>query len=129
MTVVFTSPRGRSRRASADAELLAWQVGAIGLPLPVREFKFHDNRQWRFDVAWPDRRLAIEIEGGAFTPGGSRHTRGAGFRRDLEKYVEATLAGWTVVRILPEHIEKGMAIGWVERLLTGRGPSPKEDRT
>jgi very-short-patch-repair endonuclease len=61
------------------------------------EFKFHPTRKWRADFAHLDSRTLIEIEGGIFTNG--RHTRGAGYAADLEKYLEATLAGWRVVRL------------------------------
>jgi very-short-patch-repair endonuclease len=68
-----------------------------------REFKFHPTRKWRADFAHLDSRTLIEIEGGIFTNG--RHTRGAGYAADLEKYLEATLAGWRVVRLGPRELK------------------------
>ena len=31
---------------------------------PVREYIFHPKRKWRFDFYFPERKLAVEIEGG-----------------------------------------------------------------
>jgi len=61
-----------------------------------REYKFHPVRKWRFDFADPHGKVAVEIEGGAFS--GGRHTRGAGFIADCEKYNAAILMGWRVFR-------------------------------
>lgn len=71
-----------------------------GIPAPVAEYRFHKTRKWRFDYAWPDIKVALEIEGGVWT--GGRHTRGAGFLRDIEKYNAAAVAGWTVLRCTPD---------------------------
>jgi hypothetical protein len=73
----------------------------------VAEYRFHSRRRWRFDWAWPSARVALEIEGGAWTQG--RHTRGAGFVADMEKYNAATLAGWRVLRVTPQQFENGEA--------------------
>lgn len=72
-----------------------------GLPTPERNYLFAKaiGRKWAFDLAWPDRMLAIEIEGGIWTQG--RHTRGRGFEGDIAKYNQATLMGWAVLRITP----------------------------
>lgn len=93
------------------------QCQAVGLPKPEAELRFHPSRRWRFDWAWPDYAVALEVEGGAFLVGGGRHSRGAGFRKDTEKYAEATILGWRVLRVLPEQITNGQALGWVERLI------------
>ena len=73
-----------------------WNLLAEDLPEPVTEYKFHPKRKWRMDVAWPDYRLCVELEGGVHN--GGRHTRGAGFEADAEKYNAAAVMGWTVLR-------------------------------
>jgi hypothetical protein len=79
-----------------------------GLPAgAVAEFRFHPTRRWRFDWAWPSQKVALEIEGGAWTRG--RHTRGKGFVRDMEKYNQAVLLGWRVLRVTPKQVTSGEA--------------------
>lgn len=64
-----------------------------------REYRFDKSRRWRADFAWLEARLLIEIEGGIWNRG--RHLTPAGFIRDAEKYLAATLQGWTVIRLAP----------------------------
>ena len=66
------------------------------------EYRFHPTREWRFDFAVPARRVAIEVEGGAFT--GGRHIRPDGYLRDMEKYNEAATTGWLLIRVLPAEL-------------------------
>lgn len=94
------------------------QCGLAGLPVPVPEYPFHKTRQWRFDWAWLAEHIALEIEGGAFVQG--RHTRGRGFENDLVKYAEAAIDGWTVLRVTPDMVSDGRALGWLERLIASR---------
>lgn len=63
----------------------------------LREYKFHPKRQWRFDFAFPNQKVAIEYEGGVFLPK-ARHTSSLGYSKDVEKYREAVLLGWKVLR-------------------------------
>ena len=84
-----------------------------GLPASEREYTFAPPRRWRFDFAWPQHKLAVEIEGGSWTLG--RHTRGEGFRNDCEKYNEAVLLGWSVLRFTPDMIESGYAVKTVRK--------------
>lgn len=69
------------------------------LPMPEAEYRFAAPRRWRFDYAWPDHRIALEVEGGVWT--GGRHTRGKGFLGDMEKYNRAAVDGWRVLRTTP----------------------------
>lgn len=79
---------------------------AVGLS-PVAEYKFCPGRQWRFDWALPDLKIAIEQEGGIWTRG--RHTRGAGWLRDAEKYNCAAAMGWRLFRFSPQQFQSGEA--------------------
>ncbi len=73
-----------------------------GLPTPIEEFQFHFTRQWRFDFAWPVRRIALEVEGGVWI--GGAHNRGKGFAKDMEKYNAAACDGWRVLRVQPKDL-------------------------
>lgn len=92
---------------------LAFQIRAVGLPAPEREYRFHDKRRWRADFAWPDAKLIVEVEGAIWT--GGRHTRGAGYEKDAEKYNTAALDGWTVLRFTGNMIKSGLAIQQIQR--------------
>lgn len=107
--------RGRRHRITVAFDQ---QCRLAGLPVPQREWRFHAVRRWRFDWAFigPER-LAVEVEGGAWS--GGRHTRGAGFVKDLEKYAEALCLGWRVLRVTPTQIEDGAALTMVDRILRG----------
>lgn len=65
-------------------------------------------RDWRFDMAMPEIKLAIEVEGGGWS--GGRHTRGAGFEGDLMKYDAASRLGWTIYRCSPAMVSKRQAV-------------------
>lgn len=91
------------------------QCRAAGLPAPVLEFRFHETRRWRFDYAWPERLLAMEVDGGGWVQG--RHSRGRGIEADCEKFAEALVRGWRVLRVTPAQVKSGAALGWVQALL------------
>lgn len=96
-----------------SADTFAAVVRAVGLPPPVQEYRFAPPRRWRFDLAWPSLRLALEIEGGVWT--GGRHVRGNGYEQDAEKYNAATLAGWRVLRVTKGMIRDGRALVLLEQ--------------
>jgi very-short-patch-repair endonuclease len=121
MDVIDLTARQQAGRAKARADRERWellllhQLRAARVPAPEREYRFHATRKWRFDFAWPEVRLAVEVDGGTWT--GGRHTRGKGYREDCVKMADALLAGWRVLRVVPPQVKDGSALRWVEALL------------
>lgn len=91
------------------------QIALAKLPTPEREVRFHPVRRFRFDLAWPERKLAVEIDGAIWTQG--RHARGKGIESDAVKYSEAAIAGWRVMRVTTGMVADGSALSLVERAL------------
>ena len=134
------TPAIASAGGGSDLERsLLFQIQAVELPAPVREFHFawccehprkvhlkglikpwHPfwrDRAWRLDFAWPTQRLAVEVQGGLFVQG--RHTRGAALAAEYERHNEATLRNWRVLYVTAEQIADGSALAWIERALGG----------
>ena len=84
-----------------------------GLPSPEAEVLFHPTRKWRFDYAWPDQKIALEVHGATHNNG--RHTRGKGYANDREKMNEAQLLGWIVIEVASENIPDVRA--WIQRAM------------
>ena len=101
------------------AELFAgyWRVLGGGVE-PVREYRFHPERRWRFDFAFPTARVAVEIEGNAWhVRGGGRHMQDS----DMEKYNEAAAAGWRILRFSPGMLKSDplSCVNVVQRAIVG----------
>lgn len=120
------------------ADLFFDIVVAAGYPEPVRELRFAREthrtktgrpRQWRFDFAWPDAMVAVEIEGGQgmMRPCpkcgerirmGGRHQTASGFVEDCEKYLAAAELGWQVLRFPSAWVKGGTVLEHLRRVLT-----------
>ena len=107
----------------SDLELtLAFHFRAAGLEA-ISEFMFHPKRKWRFDFAFPEQYLAVEVEGVKFVGRGKdtrlegRHVSPRGFEEDAVKYNEAAILGWRVLRVTAKMIKSGEALQYVERAL------------
>ena len=98
-------------------DAMLWRMVVDGLPSPVKEYRFHPTRKWLFDFAYPDQKIAIEVEGGTWVQG--RHSRGSGFQADCEKYNTATLLGWKVLHFTRAMVE-GNATETIKQLLENR---------
>lgn len=101
-----------------------------GLDTPEQEYKFHPERKWRFDFAYPEVKLAIEVEGGIYGQGKRcptckqrkllNHGSISGIKRDLDKYNEATRLGWAVLRYPPDWLNKPETIDAIEEVHKNR---------
>lgn len=113
-----TSQRQPPHRQRGDINDLVALMAYAHLPVPVREVRFAwaaMHRAWRFDLCWPDARLAVEVDGAIWTEG--RHSRGAGYEADCEKLNAAVLLGWRVLRFTYGQVYSGYALATIEQAL------------
>ena len=77
-----------------------WNMLAVGYRPPQQEYGFDKciGRKHRFDFAWVEYHIAVEVNGNAWqTKGGGRH----GSDSDLEKMNIAASRGWRVFQFSP----------------------------
>jgi len=92
----------RRRLQEARQQVTLRLCEEMGIPAPYFEFRFHPDRLWRWDLAWPEHRLAIEIDGGVWIQG--KHGRGSGIVKDQEKRNAGVLLGWRYLVVLPREM-------------------------
>lgn len=95
---------GHSRHSALLLRGFALGCVTRQLPTPELEYRFVTDRKWRFDLAWPRQKVAMEMDGGVWVKGGGRHNRGQGFLKDMEKFNRAAAEGWRIVRCTPQTI-------------------------
>jgi len=97
-----------------------WRVLAKDGSQPVTQYRFHPERKWRFDLAWLDAKVAVELDGGIFSRG--RHTRGMGYHNQLDKANAAIVEGWVVLRFDTLHLRDDPVgvIRTIEQVLVSR---------
>ncbi len=74
-------------------------IKGLGAPPWREQYRFDAVRFWRFDFAWPERKIAFEMEGAIWMRGGGGHSHPLGIEKDIEKYNAAAIQGWAVIRI------------------------------
>jgi very-short-patch-repair endonuclease len=95
---------------------MLWMLRVEGL-LPVKtEYRFMPTRRFRFDFCWPERKVALEVEGGRWVNGA--HSRPQHFESDCEKYSEAAILGYRVIRVTEAMVHDGRAVNLVRRALS-----------
>lgn len=125
----WPEPAEEPRKRAGPEDYFASQCASYKLPYCERQLRFAKaiGRQWRFDFAFPDFRVAAEIEGivvmryhGKLIVLG-RHASVTGISDDMEKYNTAALLGWTVLRFTQNHVKPKTAIEMTMRVLTAKG--------
>ena len=89
---------------------------AHGMTGIVFEHRFHPVRLWKFDVAWPASKVAIECDGGIWVRGG--HCRGAQIKKDWEKRNTAQGMDWKVLLCEPKDICTNEIVEQVKECMT-----------
>lgn len=82
----------------------AWRAMAPpDLPAPVAEYTGHGipGRKFRFDFAWPELRVVVEVDGGVWKVGGGKH----GSDSDRERNNLCVLYDWHVLRFSTHQLE------------------------
>lgn len=103
-----------------------------GLPNPVRQFHVYPLTAllskkprrlvpWRYDFAWPERKLLVDVQGGVFIRG--RHVRGAGYERDCRKHSHAVLQGYSVLTVTSSMVRSHEAMRILSEALGVGNPS------
>jgi len=103
-----------SQLSLLEAEF-AIQIRAAKLPASEREYRFHPLRKFRVDFAWPELKIAIEIDGATFTQG--RHIRGMGYRNDCIKANLLSCSGWSLLKGDAHMVRSGDLLKSLEELI------------
>lgn len=98
----------------ATKKFLATCRGA-GILEPQPEFRFHHERKWRFDFAWVEAKVYLEVQGGIWQNG--RHSRGAALLKEWEKLNTATAMGWRPLFCQPNDLCKPITIRSIKEAL------------
>ena len=87
------------------------------------EFYFSTERNYRFDYAIPEHKIAIEQQGGIWAKGNSGHSSGKGIKRDMEKATLANVLGWTLLLRTPDQTLKhpGETIDLLKKAIADKG--------
>jgi len=126
-------PKPVPRRESKLEATLAYQLGLLALPFE-REYRFDPSRRWRFDFAFLEARIGVELQGGIFTGveygedgeprlKAGRHSRAAGMLKDFEKWNAAVELGWRVLVFGPPQVTGGEAALTIERIVNSPSPA------
>jgi len=92
----------KAKRERLENEFAMLWASTGGSPFVRQYAPWPAVRQYRFDFAKPDLRIAIEIDGGQWIHGS--HQRAQRYESDCDKLNSAALDGWLVLRFTTNHL-------------------------
>ena len=99
-------------------DLLWHQIKCMKFPGFIRQYKFHPSRNYEADFCNPSILLILEVDGGTWMDKGG-HTTGTGYEHDRERDLEALMLGYKVMRFVPDMVNDGRAIKYIEKIFKG----------
>lgn len=133
MVAVQRRAREKQSGKKAGEDTFDFQCRQYRLPSYVRQFKMLKSVQtpradgkaipkvWRFDFAWPQFYLIVEINGGVWMPGGGAHSHPIDITRNMEKQNDAAREKFFVLQFTPDDVKRKRAIAFVQRWLASAG--------
>lgn len=117
-------PQRERKQDAKECFRTAWNLfGKVPFPF-VAEYRFHAVRKWRFDWAWVECKLAVEIDGvtsgktkdenGDYISVG-RHQTIDGLTKQYEKTNSGAECGWIILHFTPKMVAANPA-GVVEQV-------------
>ena len=92
---------------------------AHGIPAPVFEHRLYKpgmRQPSRFDLAWLDKKVYLEVQGGIWKPK-QGHNTGKGIRQDWLKYNYATTQGWRPLFCEPDELFTQPVVDYIKTAL------------
>lgn len=86
-------------------------ISDADIPSPIREYHLEDR--WVCDFIWlmPTCRVMLSIDYGKNKDG--KFTDSIKYQQDIEKQNEASLRGYTVIRVSKAHMISGQMVEWL----------------
>jgi hypothetical protein len=108
-------PIGQNKMSDSYLEkrLAKLIAAAPEIPAPVQEFRAIPARRYRWDFAWPEHRLLLEVNGGAWMKSSYSHKSGPQIVRDYTKNNLAVAAGWKILYCESSMISKKKIIEYL----------------
>src|SRR6266567_1586530 len=86
--------------------LLAWQLKHLGAPVFEVEYRFNTpDTDHRWDIAFTEEKLAVEVNGGIWIQGAHAHP--TTIIRNMKKGNLGALRGWRVLAFEPREVKTG----------------------
>jgi hypothetical protein len=95
-------PKVRVSRPSFSPQVVTAWFTECGLPPPRYEHQHVPGRKFRLDIAWPDCKCGIEVQGGIWIK--AAHSTATGIKRDMEKRNLGLCLGWRVLECEPKDL-------------------------